>query len=197
MRDKERGVVWEESIILLPHKVRFVFLSATIPNAKEFVSWVSALHHQPCHVVYTEYRPVPLQHFLFPAAAEGLYLVVDEKGRFREDNFQKAMSQLQPSEDGGEEGPSSAKKGRKQTKLLDTDLFRVVKLVMDKELDPCIVFSFSKKHCETYALQMAKMDFNSEEEKCMVEQVFLNAMEALSEDDKVRVVTTLKPLRRL
>ena len=30
MRDKERGVVWEESIILLPHKVRFVFLSATI-----------------------------------------------------------------------------------------------------------------------------------------------------------------------
>lgn len=37
MRDKERGVVWEESIILLPHKVKFVFLSATIPNAQEFV----------------------------------------------------------------------------------------------------------------------------------------------------------------
>ena len=34
MRDKERGVVWEESIIMLPHSVRFVFLSATIPNAK-------------------------------------------------------------------------------------------------------------------------------------------------------------------
>lgn len=34
MRDKERGVVWEESIILLPHKVRFVFLSATIPNSQ-------------------------------------------------------------------------------------------------------------------------------------------------------------------
>ena len=56
MRDKERGVVWEESIILLPHKVRFVFLSATIPNAKEFVGWVSKIHHQPCHVVYTDYR---------------------------------------------------------------------------------------------------------------------------------------------
>lgn len=34
MRDKERGVVWEESIILLPHTVRFVFLSATIPNSQ-------------------------------------------------------------------------------------------------------------------------------------------------------------------
>ena len=56
MRDKERGVVWEESIILLPHKARFVFLSATIPNAEEFVGWVSKVHHQPCHVVYTDYR---------------------------------------------------------------------------------------------------------------------------------------------
>ena len=59
MRDKERGVVWEESIILLPHKVRFVFLSATIPNAKEFVGWVAKTHHQPCHVVYTDYRYLP------------------------------------------------------------------------------------------------------------------------------------------
>eukprot|EP01040_Poterioochromonas_malhamensis_P016419 gene16419-18625_t len=91
MRDKERGVVWEESIILLPHKVRFVFLSATIPNALAFVDWVSRIHHQPCHVVYTDYRPVPLQHYLFPSGGEGLYLVVDEKSKFRDENFQRAM----------------------------------------------------------------------------------------------------------
>jgi hypothetical protein len=30
------AAVWEESIVLLPHSVRFVFLSATIPNSKEF-----------------------------------------------------------------------------------------------------------------------------------------------------------------
>ena len=34
---------------------------------------------QPCHVVYTEYRPVPLQHYVYPSGADGLYLVVDEK----------------------------------------------------------------------------------------------------------------------
>ena len=39
MRDKERGVVWEESIVMLPSEVRFVFLSATIPNAREFAAW--------------------------------------------------------------------------------------------------------------------------------------------------------------
>ena len=37
---------------------------------------------QPCHVVYTEYRPTPLQHFLFPAGGDGLYMVVDENHKF-------------------------------------------------------------------------------------------------------------------
>jgi ATP-dependent RNA helicase DOB1 len=41
-----RGVVWEETLILLPDKVRYVFLSATIPNAKEFASWIAKLHSQ-------------------------------------------------------------------------------------------------------------------------------------------------------
>ena len=65
MRDKERGVVWEETIILLPHKarlpmtqqselcdspdslqVRYVFLSATIPNSQEFAGWIASVHQQ-------------------------------------------------------------------------------------------------------------------------------------------------------
>lgn len=198
MRDKERGVVWEESIILLPHKVRFVFLSATIPNAEEFVGWVTKLHHQPCHVVYTDYRPVPLQHFVFPAQAEGLYLVVDEKGKFREDNFQKAMSTLQAPPEAGDDKSKKKKGGGKNSGNKNSDLFKIVRLIMDRELDPCIVFSFSKKDCETYALQMARLDFNSEEEKDLVEQVFLNAMEALSEDDRQlpQVVTILPLLKR-
>jgi ATP-dependent RNA helicase DOB1 len=36
MRDSERGVVWEESIVLLPDMVKYVFLSATIPNSRAF-----------------------------------------------------------------------------------------------------------------------------------------------------------------
>lgn len=78
MRDKERGVVWEETLILLPHNVHFVFLSATIPNARQFAEWVAHLHRQPCHVVYTDYRPTPLQHFIYPAGGSGIHMVVDE-----------------------------------------------------------------------------------------------------------------------
>lgn len=44
LRDKERGVVWEESIILTPESSRFIFLSATIPNAREFAQWIALIH---------------------------------------------------------------------------------------------------------------------------------------------------------
>lgn len=91
MRDKERGVVWEETIILLPKEVKHVFLSATIPNAREFVEWIVKIKNQPCNVVYTDFRPTPLQHYLYPTGADGIYLVVDEKGTFRENNFAKAI----------------------------------------------------------------------------------------------------------
>ena len=41
MQDRERGVVWEETIIFLPRAVRMVFLSATLSNASEFAAWVA------------------------------------------------------------------------------------------------------------------------------------------------------------
>lgn len=61
----------------------------------QFAQWICYLHHQPCHVVYTDYRPTPLQHYIFPAGGEGIYLAVDELGKFREDNFNTAMAILQ------------------------------------------------------------------------------------------------------
>ncbi|XP_065175835.1 exosome RNA helicase MTR4-like [Sycon ciliatum] len=180
MRDKERGVVWEETLILLPDNVHYVFLSATIPNARQFAQWISVLHKQPCHVVYTEYRPTPLQHYIFPAGADGLYLVVDEAGEFREDNFQKAMSLLNDAPAGPQ-----AKFGRKGGFKGDqTSLFKIIRMIMERSLQPVIIFSFSKKECEAYAMQLSKLDFNTEEEKKLVVDVFSNAIDTLSEEDR-------------
>ena len=36
----QRGVVWEEVIIMLPEHVSIILLSATVPNSKEFADWV-------------------------------------------------------------------------------------------------------------------------------------------------------------
>lgn len=190
MRDKERGVVWEETIILLPHPVRYVFLSATIPNSMEFAEWVCDIHKQPCHVVYTDFRPTPLQHYLFPAGSEGIYMVVDEQSNFREDNFQKAMTALAQGQGEDPADPESGKGKRGKTKKGGamkpgtSDIYKIVRLVMQRSLNPVIIFAFSKRECEALAMQMSKLEFNSEEQSAMVQEVFDNAISGLSEDDK-------------
>ncbi|XP_041666582.1 exosome RNA helicase MTR4 [Cheilinus undulatus] len=185
MRDSERGVVWEETIILLPDNVHYVFLSATIPNARQFAEWICHLHKQPCHVVYTDYRPTPLQHYIFPAGGDGLHLVVDENGDFREDNFNTAMQVLR---DAGDSGSSSGggkwDRGRKGPTKGPSSVFKIVKMIMERNFQPVIIFSFSKKECEAYALQVAKLDFNRDDEKRLVEEVFNNAVDCLSDEDK-------------
>uniref|UniRef100_A0A672JXU4 Exosome RNA helicase MTR4 n=1 Tax=Sinocyclocheilus grahami TaxID=75366 RepID=A0A672JXU4_SINGR len=185
MRDSERGVVWEETIILLPDNVHHVFLSATIPNARQFAEWICHLHKQPCHVVYTDYRPTPLQHYIFPAGGDGLHLVVDENGEFREDNFNTAMQVLRDVGDtGGNVGGKWDPKGRKGGTKGPSNVFKIVKMIMERNFQPVIIFSFSKKECEAYALQVAKLDFNTDDEKKLVEEVFNNATDCLSDEDK-------------
>ncbi|KAM0867866.1 hypothetical protein ACQ4PT_041687 [Festuca glaucescens] len=114
MKDRERGVVWEESIVFLPPAIKMVFLSATMSNATEFAEWICNLHKQPCHVVYTDFRPTPLQHYVFPIGGFGLYLVVDENGQFREDNFLKLQDTFakQPSQLDGRKGGGPKANGR-------------------------------------------------------------------------------------
>ncbi|KAL7544709.1 hypothetical protein ACHAWF_008077 [Thalassiosira exigua] len=50
MCDKERGVVGEEIIALLPHKVGFDFLGATILSVMQLVGWIAMICHS-CYVV--------------------------------------------------------------------------------------------------------------------------------------------------
>ena len=109
MRDRERGVVWEESIVFAPKNARLVFLSATLPNALEFAEWVASLHEHCVHVVYTDHRPTPLQHYGFPKGGKGLHLIGDEVGNFRRENFEKLRAALKNS--GGNSGNSGGGRG--------------------------------------------------------------------------------------
>ncbi|PBP18085.1 ATP-dependent RNA helicase DOB1, partial [Diplocarpon rosae] len=192
MRDKSRGVVWEETIILLPDKVRYVFLSATIPNAMQFAEWITKTHQQPCHIVYTDFRPTPLQHYFFPAGADGIHLIVDEKGNFREDNFQKAMATIEDKKGADPADINAKQKGKGKHKKTNkgsakddnNDIYKIVRMIMVKHYNPVIVFSFSKRDCEAYALKMSSMAFNDDSEKAMVQKVFESAIESLSDEDK-------------
>ncbi|XP_068654924.1 DExH-box ATP-dependent RNA helicase DExH9 [Aristolochia californica] len=198
MRDRERGVVWEESIVMAPKNSRFVFLSATVPNAKEFADWVAKVHQQPCHIVYTDYRPTPLQHYVFPSGGSGLYLVVDENGKFREESFHKAVNALNPT---GEGENRKRENGKWQKGLMsgkggeDSDIFKMVKMIIQRQYDPVILFTFSKRECEFLAMQIAKMDLSDDVEKENIEKIFWSALDLLSEDDKkLPQVSNMLPL---
>lgn len=188
MKDRERGVVWEESIIFLPTAIKMVFLSATMSNATEFAEWICNLHKQPCHVVYTDFRPTPLQHYVFPIGGSGLYLVVDENEQFREDNFVKLQDSFTKQKQGvGSKSVNSKTSGRIAkggNASGGSDIFKIVKMIMERKFQPVIIFSFSRRECEQHAMSMSKLDFNTKEEKDVVEQVFRNAVLCLNEEDR-------------
>ncbi|CAN0901306.1 DExH-box ATP-dependent RNA helicase DExH10 [Linum grandiflorum] len=188
MKDRERGVVWEESIIFLPPEIKMVFLSATMSNATEFAEWICNVHKQPCHVVYTDFRPTPLQHYVFPMGGSGLYLVVDENEQFREDNFMKLQDTFSKQKigDGNKNvnGKASGRIAKSGNASGGSDIFKIVKMIMERKFQPVIVFSFSRRECEQHAMSMSKLDFNTQEEKEVVDQVFNNAIQCLNEEDR-------------
>jgi len=57
-------------------------------------------------------------------------------------------------------------------------------MIIAKKLDPVIIFSFSKKEVEAHAVGLIDHDLNGIDDKQIVEEIFNNAMESLSEEDR-------------
>ncbi|GJD06212.1 ATP-dependent RNA helicase SKI2 [Galdieria sulphuraria] len=91
INDEERGVVWEEVIIMLPPRIKIIMLSATVPNALDFAKWVGRTRQSKVFVISTQYRPVPLQHSAFWKG--DMITLVDAKGRFLEESYRR-ISQI-------------------------------------------------------------------------------------------------------
>ncbi|ELA41234.1 uncharacterized protein VICG_01723 [Vittaforma corneae ATCC 50505] len=167
MRDRERGVVWEETIILLPGHVRMVFLSATIPNALEFAEWISYIQQQIVHVVYTEKRVIPLIHYF---QTDDLYLIKDKKFHLKQ--FMRSMQNVPKRK----------------------DMDKILQEAIERANTPAVVFSFSRKECEGYAVKIRK-DLLDEEEKDLVKTIFDNAIASLRQEDRnIPIIEKMLPL---
>ena len=71
--ERERGVVWEETLIYVPASTRLLLLSATIQNTNELASWLDSIRGVECAVVASDERPVPLYPlFLYPDGQIGM-----------------------------------------------------------------------------------------------------------------------------
>lgn len=92
VNDLERGVVWEEVIIMLPEYVTVIMLSATVPNTFEFASWVGRTKKKDIYVISTPKRPVPLQHYLW--SNKQMHMIVDAEKKFKEQGWKDANDVL-------------------------------------------------------------------------------------------------------
>ena len=75
MNDRQRGTVWEESIIYCPESIQLVALSATVDNSDQLTDWLNQVHG-PTDLIYSDFRPVPL-HFHF-GNSKGLFPLLNE-----------------------------------------------------------------------------------------------------------------------
>ncbi|KAJ1664552.1 Antiviral helicase ski2 [Coemansia sp. RSA 1813] len=96
INDIERGVVWEEVIIMLPSHVSIILLSATVPNTKEFAEWVGRTKKRDIYVISTTKRPVPLEHYLYigknQTVKDEIVKVVDKDGTFLTNQWKDAYN---------------------------------------------------------------------------------------------------------
>ena len=92
VNDAERGVVWEEVIIMLPEHVTLILLSATVPNTYEFASWVGRTKKKDIYVISTAKRPIPLEHYLW--AGKGMHKIVTADKKFIDNGWKDANDVL-------------------------------------------------------------------------------------------------------
>jgi antiviral helicase SKI2 len=88
VNDLERGVVWEEVIIMLPEHVTLILLSATVPNTHEFASWVGRTKKKDIYVISTPKRPIPLEHYLW--AGKDMHKIVTADKKFIDNGWKEA-----------------------------------------------------------------------------------------------------------
>lgn len=113
VNDIDRGVVWEEVIIMLPDHVKFILLSATVPNTFEFANWVGRTKHKDIYVISTPKRPVPLEISIW--GKNKLTKIIDSDRSFLEKNFNNYLDLYEgkkPGATGGRGGNGNSRGGR-------------------------------------------------------------------------------------
>jgi superfamily II RNA helicase len=181
LSDIERGTVWEESLIFAPEHIRFIGLSATIPNAEEFADWIHSIKKHPVDVVKYEKRAVPLEHFVYDKML-GITTLAELKENMKipeESIFRVRRGR------GREHGRAQGLDPK-----IHLDLIRDIK---DKL--PAIFFYFSRKDCEFHARELAqRFDFTSPEQKSeIISFVRGRIPEELRNLDSVRRIREVLP----
>jgi superfamily II RNA helicase len=132
MNDRQRGTVWEESIIYCPREVQLVALSATVANSDQLTDWLNQVHG-PTDLIFSDFRPVPLEfHF---GNTKGLFpLLSDDKTQINPRLRKRAKK--------GERDRGRA--GRPEAPSIVYTLSQL----QQRDMLPAIYFIFSRRGCD-------------------------------------------------
>lgn len=159
INDAHRGQNWEKTILMLPHHVQMIMLSATIDGPEKFAKWCERDGDKEVYLCSTNHRIVPLSHYGFLTTTEAIYKNV------RDDLLKKEirdnMNTLVPLQDhnGKYDESGRLKLKRFQGLLKEKKVFMKRQHVLnqlslylrDNDMLPCIVFVFSRKQVERCA----------------------------------------------
>ncbi len=152
INDIQRGSVWEESIIFSPEHIRFLCLSATIPNFKQFSKWISSIKKHTVDTVNYKNRPVPLNHCVFDKRL-GLCSIEDvKKDKIKDEEYNFLLdSQVT-------RGRNKNIKKNKTKKFIhdikNPSHLDVIEEILEKV--PALYFCFSRKKTIDFASDLAR-----------------------------------------
>lgn len=160
--DPERGTVWEEAIIYSPEKIRFLCLSATIPNASELSRWIQAIKHHQVQTVISEKRNVPLEHLFFDYEL-GITSLEKIKSAVEVPEYRQIFRQ----------------KGKGRPKIPAPNHIDLIRELNPDKL-PCLFFHFSRHACQERAWELSQRNLFQKNPK-IIEYVAQRLREAPSE----------------
>lgn len=151
INDKDRGHVWEETIIMLNPNVTLVMLSATIDKAHEFAAWIGNCKKKLINLIPTTHRVIPLEHYIY--VDNNLYKILDKDDKFLNENVDIAQKNFNNLD--------KIRKNKRSDRIYMIN--ESVDYLKKKDLLQAIYFSFSKKNCEKYAKMITTSLVTSEE----------------------------------
>lgn len=142
MNDRQRGTVWEESVIYCPPEIQLVGLSATVANGGQLTDWISEVHG-PTRLIYSDFRPVPLNfHF---AVEKGIFPLLNAKKTSLHPRLKDYRK------------PARRQRGQKKPPA-GANLPGIVSQLQQKDMLPAIYFIFSRKGCDSSVQAVAYMN---------------------------------------
>ncbi|OUL17332.1 DEAD/DEAH box helicase [Nostoc sp. RF31YmG] len=156
MNDRQRGTVWEESIIYCPREVQLVALSATVANSDQLTDWLNRVHG-PTDLIYSDFRPVPLEfHFCNP---KGLFPLLN-------DNKTKINPRLANR---GKRRPGDKGRGGRPEA---PGIIYTLSQLQQRDMLPAIYFIFSRRGCDKAVAEVGDLWLvNNDESQVLRRQI--------------------------